>query len=161
MALYASSGFSLHPAVLADGPLRRPVTPDDRVRSGGTADLGLVGEVDRAVRGSARTEDVAVMLAEPGNRLLVVDDSGYAVAADDRLVTLAARREEAAAALLRTVLAGVPPGGNVEVGWLTSGQQWALGTLVDAGVALHPYGAVMVRGMAAPPWPYLPSGGYG
>jgi len=161
MALYASAGFSLHPAVMGDGPVRRSPARDPRVRDGGSGDLGLVGEVDRAVRGAARSGDVAVMLAEPGCRLLVVEGAGYAVVADDRLVTLAARDEDVARALLRTVLAGIPQGANVEVGWLTSGQQWAIQALVEAGVALHPYGAVMVRGMAAPPWPYVPSGGYG
>jgi GNAT superfamily N-acetyltransferase len=161
MALYASAGFSLHPAVMGDGPVRRPPPSDPWVREGGSGDFDLVGEVDRAVRGAARSEDVAVMLAEPGNRLLVIGREGYAVATDDRLVTLAARNEDVACALLRTVLAGIPAGGNIEVGWLTSGQQWAVRTLVEAGVALHPYGAVMVRGMAGPPRPYVPSGGYG
>lgn len=161
MALYAGAGFSLHPSIRADGPVRRPVEGHRSVRHGGGDDLELVRTIDRAVRGAARAEDVVAMLAEPGNRLLVVEGEGYAVATDDRLVTLAARREEVAGALLRTVLAEVPAGGPVEVGWVTAGQQWAVRALVAAGVALHPSGPVMVKGMATPPCPYIPSGGYG
>jgi hypothetical protein len=88
-------------------------------------------------------------------------DEGYAVAKDDRLVTLGARTEDAAARVLRTMLAETPAGERVEVNWITAGQQWAIAVLVEAGIELQPYGPVMVRGMAGPPCPYIPSGGYG
>ncbi len=51
--------------------------------------------------------------------------------------------------------------GAFEVSWLTGRQQWARGTAAAAGLSLHPRGPVMVRGMAGPPEPYLPSGGFG
>jgi len=161
MALYSACGFSLHPALFAEGPARRPVVGEPAVRHGGGGDLALVGEVDLARRGSVRTVDIAHMLSEPGNRLLVLEGRGYAVAQAERLVTLGALDDQAARALLRTALAEARPGAPFEVGWLTSSQQWAIETLVEAGLAFHPYGAVMVRGMSAPPSPYIPSGGFG
>ncbi len=117
--------------------------------------------VDRLLRGSARAVDIRAMLNEPGNRLLLIDDQGYAVAKDDRIVTLGARDEDAATALLKTALAEMGEGAVVQVNWLTAGQQWAIRTLVDAGVELHPSGPMMVRGLSGPPAPYIPSGGYG
>ncbi|MGH9917510.1 MAG: GNAT family N-acetyltransferase, partial [Nitrososphaerales archaeon] len=158
MALYSSAGFALHPAVIADGVPRTPPPPHPGVRVGGLGDLGLVDDVDRARRGSTRRKDIERMLGEPGNRLLV-HERGYAVAQDARLVTLGALDEPSAEALLRSALASAR--GNFEVGWITSSQQWAIRTLVDAGIDLHPYGAVMVRGTPGPPTPYIPSGGYG
>jgi GNAT superfamily N-acetyltransferase len=161
VALYSSAGFSCHPTLIADGVIRRGVTADPRVRRGGVADVAVVEAVDRRRRSSARGVDIEELLRAPENRLLMLEDRGYAVAKDDRLVTLGAMDDEAAVALLETALADVPQGANVEVGWLTSSQQWAISTLVRAGVDLHPSGAVMVRGMPGPPTPYIPSGGYG
>lgn len=162
MALYASVGFSFHPAVMGWGTVR-PGTAyaDPRVRLGDDRDLVTVDAVDRGVRGSARSVDVVAMLKEPGSRLLLVDDRGYAVAKDDRIVTLGAGDEDAATALLKTALSEMGEGVLVEVGWLTAKQQWAIRALVDCGVELHPVGPMMVRGLPGPPAPYIPSGGYG
>ncbi len=162
MALYASAGFSLHPVVVGWGTVRPgAVCGDPRVRHGGDRDLDTVDAVDRVVRGSARRVDITAMLKEPGVRLLLLEDRGYAVAKDDRIVTLGARDEEAATALLTTALAETGEGAVVEVNWVTAPQQWAIRTLVGSGVELHPYGPMMVRGRSGPPSPYLPSGGYG
>jgi len=162
MALYTLAGFSLHPALTTSGSVRKgAVDADPRVRHGGHDDLALVDEIDRALRGSARGVDIAAMLAEPGNRLFVIEEGGYAVAHDERLITMGARDEDRAVGLLRTALAEMAPTASVEVAWLTASQQWAIRTVVSAGLELHPYGAVMVRGMADPPFPYIPSGGYG
>ena len=167
MALYAGLGFSLHPVVAAWGPVRPGVVrrPDEVVRYEGddvtAAQLDVVEAIDRAVRGSARVVDIAMMLSEEGNRLLLHEDQAYAVAKDDRIVTLGARNEESAALVLRTMLAEAPDGETVEVNWLTTAQQWAIRVLIGAGVELQPYGPVMVRGMPGPPTPYIPSGAYG
>jgi GNAT superfamily N-acetyltransferase len=162
MSLYASVGFSLHPAVLARGTVRPgTVCVDPRVCHSDERGLETVDAVDRLVRGSARSVDIRAMLSEPGNRLLLIDDRGYAVAKDDRIVTLGARDEHAAIALLKTALAEIGEGTGVQINWLTAGQQWAIRTLVDSGVELHPYGPMMVRGLTGPPAPYIPSGGYG
>ncbi len=101
------------------------------------------------------------MLAHPGNHLLLHGDQAYAVAADDRIVTLGAHQEESAVLVLRAMLAEAPAGETIEINWLTSAQQWAIGEVVAAGIELQPFGPVMVRGMDGPPRPYIPSGGYG
>jgi GNAT superfamily N-acetyltransferase len=167
MALYASLGFALHPVVAGWGLVRRDGVerPNDVVRfepgQVTARELDVVTAIDRVVRGSARTEDVESMLSQPGTRLLLNSDAGYAVAKDNRLVTLGARNEEAAALVLRTMLAEAPADEIIEVNWVTGSQQWAIGVLVEAGVELQPYGPVMVRNMSGPPYPYIPSGGYG
>jgi GNAT superfamily N-acetyltransferase len=166
MALYSAHGFSLHPATAGIGPVRRPAErPADveRYEPDGVDPrvLEVVASVDRAVRGSARSVDVVAMLEQPGSRLLLHADRGYAVARDDRVVTLGARDDESATLVLRTMLAESSPGEMVEVGWLTSAQQWAIAELVSAGVALQASGPVMVRGMDGPPAPYIPSGAFG
>lgn len=159
MALYASAGFALHPAVMANGVARTPPPPDPGVRVGDLGDLGLVDGVDRERRGSTRRGDIECMLAEPGNRLLVLDGRGYAVVQDTRLITLSAIDVPSAVSLLRSALAAAT--GSFVAGWVTSAQQWAVRVLVEAGIDLRPNGAVMVRGMPAPPAPYIPSGGFG
>ena len=167
MALYASFGFVLHPVVAAWGAMRpgtmeRPAEVRRYEPGEVTAqELDVVTAIDRDVRGSARTVDVVSMLAQPGNRLLLHADRGYAVARDERIVTLGARDEESASLVLRTMLAEAPAGETIEINWLTSAQQWAIRVVVEAGIELQPYGPVMVRGMDGPPSPYLPSGGYG
>jgi GNAT superfamily N-acetyltransferase len=167
MALYSNFGFALHPVVAGWGPLRPGAVdrPPEVTRYQGDqvteTELDVVTSIDREVRGSARTVDVKMMLSEEGNRLLLHEDQAYAVAKDDRIVTLGARNEESASLVLRTMLAEAPDGETIEVNWLTSAQQWAVRVLTQAGVELTPYGPVMVRGMAGPPSPYIPSGGYG
>jgi len=167
MALYASFGFVLHPVVAAWGVMRPgSVTRPAEVRrlepdAVTGRELGSVTAIDREVRRSSRTVDIVSMLAQPGNRLLLHADRGYAVARDERIVTLGARDEESASLVLRTMLAEAPVGETIEINWLTSAQQWAIRVVVEAGIALQPYGPVMVRGMDGPPTPYIPSGGYG
>jgi ribosomal protein S18 acetylase RimI-like enzyme len=167
MALYASFGFKLHPVVAASGAMRpgsieRPrevvrYEPDQVTER----ELQIVTAIDRKVRGSARSVDVVAMLTQPGTRLLLHADQGYAVTMDDRVITLGARQEESATLVLKTMLAESPTGETIEVNWLTSAQQWAIRVVVDAGIELLPFGPVMVRGMDGPPSPYIPSGGFG
>ncbi len=167
MALYASFGFSLHPVVAAWGPMRpgRRTRPDDVVRHEPdqvtARELDIVDAIDRGVRGSARAVDIVAMLAQPGSRLLLHGEDGYAVTRDECIVTLGARTEESAALVLRAMLAESPPGETIEVNWLTSPQQWAIREIVRVGIELQPFGPVMVRGMGGPPHPYIPSGGFG
>ncbi len=167
MALYTGFGFTLHPVVTAWGAIRpgavtRPPEVDryepDQV---GEQELEVIATIDRAVRGSVRNVDILAMLAQPGNRLLLHGDQGYAVVKDERIVTLGALQEDSAALVLRAMLAEAPAGETIEVNWLTSAQQWAVREVVAAGIELRPYGPVMVRGMDGPPRPYIPSGGFG
>ena len=167
MALYTGFGFTLHPVVTAWGAIRPGAVtrPTDVVRyeaeAVGEDELNVVAAIDRTVRGSARSVDIVAMLAQPGSRLLLHADQGYAVAKDERIVTLGARQEVSAALVLRAMLAEAPAGETIEINWLTSAQQWAVREVVAAGIELRPYGPVMVRGMDGPPSPYIPSGGFG
>jgi hypothetical protein len=167
MALYASFGFVLHPVVAAWGAMRpgsierpREVTryESEQVTE---RELQIVTAIDRKVRGSARTVDIVAMLTQPGTRLLLHADQGYALTMDDRVVTLGARQEESATLVLKAMLAESPTGETIEINWLTSAQQWAIRVVVEAGIELLPFGPVMVRGMDGPPSPYIPSGGFG
>ncbi len=98
MALYMSFGFVLHPVVAAWGAMRpgaveRPAEvvryePDEVTER----ELAVVTAIDRKVRGSARTVDLVSMLSQPGHRLLLHADQGYAVAKDDRIIALGAPR---------------------------------------------------------------------
>jgi ribosomal protein S18 acetylase RimI-like enzyme len=167
MALYIGAGFAAHPVVAAWGTMRpgsvrapedvRRLEPDQV----GDRELQIVAEIDRARRASVRTADIVTMLSRPGTRLLLHEDQAYAVARDERIVTLAGLQEASARLVLRAMLAETPVGETIQVNWLTSGQQWAIAEVVAAGIELVPYGPVMVRGMDAPPRPYIPSGGFG
>ena len=162
MRRYALAGFALRPAVTAWGRLRRAGLPAVRgVRAGSEADLDLAAHVDRLQRGAARGPDYAVLLAD-GGRMLVFDEGarrGYTIVREnDRPVVLAATDPEVATALLTEALAGLPDDGDVEVGWLTASQQWAVQLCLAAGLELHPVGGVMVRGHPGPMSPYLPNG---
>ncbi|MGO9456303.1 MAG: N-acetyltransferase family protein [Acidimicrobiales bacterium] len=158
--LYATAGFEPHPTLVAAGPVtRRPAGPPS-VRAAGEEGLAAASAVDRAVRGAPRLADLAHLVAG-GATLLLDGDRAYALAQPDRVVTLAGRDEPSAAAVLTAALARARPDGPFEVGWLTGGQRWALGPLLDAGLPLFPSGPVMIRGMERPFAPYLPSGGFG
>jgi GNAT superfamily N-acetyltransferase len=161
--LYQTSGFELHPAMFAWGPVRAgAVAADPRVVvAAGDSSLAVTGAIDRAVRGSARVGDLAHLLGQPANRLLLFDDRAYAIASDERVVTLAGLDIEAAAAVLTTALAMADPARSFEVGWITGAQQWAFAPLLAAALELHPSGPLMTRGLSPLPSPYLPSGGFG
>ncbi len=162
MRLYHSAGFALHPTTVAHGPVRPgALSAHPGVRTGGPGDLGALAAVDRAVRGAGRPADLAHLLAQDGHRLLVLENEAYAVVNDTQVVTLAGRTPAAAGAVLTSALAGADPQVAFGVGWLTAPQQWAYEVVLAAGLELVPMGPVMVRGMAAPPWPYVPSGGLG
>jgi GNAT superfamily N-acetyltransferase len=162
--LYQMSGFDLHPSTVAWGSVGAgAVVADPRVvvAGGGDDALAVTSAIDRAVRGSARPQDVAQLLGQPANRLLLFDDRAYAVASDERVVTLAGRDPSSATAVLTTALAMADPAGRFEVAWITGAQQWAYGPLLAAGLELHPCGPLMTRGLSPLPSPYIPSGGFG
>jgi len=158
---YVAAGFDLHPVVSATGVVRRDGLPAvDGVRAGSPADIGLTVEVDQAVRGAARADDVRHLL-DDGVALMVVEERGYALVRGAQPVALAATDDQAARALLTATLAGGEAGQAVEVGWLSAGQQWAMDIVVAAGLGLRPSGAIMVRGLDGPPRPYIANGAFG
>jgi GNAT superfamily N-acetyltransferase len=159
LASYARLGLALHPCVMAVGRPRGLAVPPD-VRPGSPQeDRPLLDAVDRAVRGAAHGDDIAV-LAQGGRRLLVAPGRGYAVV-DGRMVRLlAAFDEDGARDLLRAALAS-PDGGEAMVEWISAAQNWAVGVCLEAGLSLVPSsGAVFLDGDVGPFAPYLPSGAY-
>jgi hypothetical protein len=160
MRRYAHAGFALHPSVTARGHVARDRVPAvDSVREGTARDLALVAEVDRFVRGAAHGSELDLLLAE-GARLLVADD-GYVLVRDGRPILLAARDETAATDLLFAALAHAPADSAVEVGRLTTDQQWAIRACNLVGLELDPAGPFMTRGLLRPPTPYVPSQAFG
>lgn len=67
----------------------------------------------------------------------------------------------AARSLLLAALASGPPDQEVEVGWLSGDQQWAVDVVVAAGLELRLSGAIMVRGRPRPFLPYIANGAFG
>ncbi len=155
---YARAGFALHPTVFATGT-PDGVTASPEVRPFEPGDHAMAAAVDRAVRGAAHGADLDA-LATSGCELLAFPDRGYAVHSNGTVKTLAAFDDAAAAALLRTVLAGIADGGEAEVEWMTSIQQWAIDVAVAARLELHPGGGVFLRGETGAFRPYLPGGAY-
>jgi predicted N-acetyltransferase YhbS len=154
--LYATSGFDLRPTVsLAGIPDRGAIPAGLRTRP--TDDLEAAGALGAAVRGAAYPpEDVAAM----GGRVLAVEGRGFAVLQEAGPSLLCAVDEETASDLLWSSLAEGPPGGTVEVLFLTTGQDWAIRTGLAAGLLLSPEGPVFTRGELGPLRPWIPSGAF-
>jgi GNAT superfamily N-acetyltransferase len=153
---YVKLGLDLHPALNAHGRPRGVEAPDD-VRAWRPEDTEWMNEVDRAVRGGAHGSDFDAM-REAGGAVTVLPGRGYVSARQGGLRLLAAIDDDAASALLRAYLAGA--GERAYVDWLTSAQQWAIRTCVDAGLHLDLSGAVLTGGELGPMRPYLPAGAY-
>jgi GNAT superfamily N-acetyltransferase len=161
MRRYSQAGFDLHPCVAGRGRVdQRGLGPTDEVGEGSANDLGLAAELDRRLRRGPHGPDLDMLLGQ-GCRLLVLDDRGYALARGGEPVFLAARDDDAAAQLLTACLRLAGPDEVVTVNWITAPQQWAVRVAVAAGLALHPVGPLMTRGLPGPPRPYLPSGAFG
>jgi GNAT superfamily N-acetyltransferase len=160
MYRYLSAGFSLHPTAIAYGPVRRPPAEPPGVREGSVADLDLVQEVDRTVRGVDRGGDIEFLVAT-GLQLLVDDRGGYAVTEGGRLSLLSALDEEIATDLLAAAMARCPTGEPMDVSWITAEQQWAFSALARGGIPLQIQGSIMMRGGWQPKRPYLANGIFG
>jgi predicted N-acetyltransferase YhbS len=160
---YASLGLALHPALGAKGEVDRSALPADLpVREGAAADLDLVEEVDRRLRGVPRSGDIEGILADdPGARLLVADAAGargFAVHTAGNVTMLGADDEATARALLWAVYAEAE--GDVEAWGWTATQGWAFDVALAARLKLVTGGAMFARGIPTLPGPYLPSGVY-
>lgn len=185
MRLYGRAGFELRPAVAADGIVDRAALHGAdavgvSVREAGADELGRTAAIDRAVRGGARVEQLALLLALPDARLYLAGDrdarggrdaptagdtrcDGYALGRQGRLFTVAARDERCAQALLRRLLADAfdgPDPGHAIAERITSGQDWAVEVLLQVGLRLRSDGPIFTRGDAGPLRPYLPTGPY-
>lgn len=165
MRRYASAGFDLHPQIRASGALDpdrlAPASP--RVRPGGADDAALADSVDRHVRRAARGRDHEILLWRCHSMYVVDDDAGRGYAYLERggaVHTLAATDEVTATELLWACLRDdAERDVTADVWHITGNQQWAVRTVVAAGLRLAPSGPVFYRGMTPPP-AYLPSGPY-
>jgi GNAT superfamily N-acetyltransferase len=157
---YSRAGFAMRPAVDATGPVRVAPAREPTVRPlRWPQDADLVDAVGRHVRGAGHGRDVPAWL-ETGCRIEVHEDGGFSVRHQGRVVGVAALAPEIAAGLLRSALRQTQEAPSAHVMFVTAGQEWAVETLLDAGLDLRPAGAVMVRGKVGPLAPYLPSGAY-
>lgn len=167
MRLYALAGFALHPAVRAVGRVDRRAlpAPDRRIRAFDDGDLERIAAIAAEVRGADYTLELPQLLEDRGTRITVLADRGYLIGDERHPVwALGARDEESAEALLVHALAGADPepaAGEDEpsvVGWITGAQQWAIQSVLRAGLLLKPCGALCVRGTPGTLHPFLPSG---
>ena len=113
--------------------------------------------ISRAARGAAHTPDLEVARFR-GSSFLRLEDRGFVVTTPDRGIwMLAACDEQAAAALLWHGLAELHDEPQVDIGWISGRQQWALDVCVAARLSFTTYGAIGTRGAVGPLHPYIPS----
>ena len=159
---YLRSGFWAAPAMEAVGRagVASPAPRALRRSAGSPADLALVDEIDRQVRGAARPGDIAVMV-DSGAQLYLDDEGAYALATDTEVVTLCATGPALGRRALVALLSGAVTGRCCTARWLTAATPWAFEAAAEARASLKGHGAVMTRGT----WPllqaWLPSGVFG
>ena len=158
MRLYARAGFELRPCVSLGGHVRTPPPAPPAVRDGDEGDHDWIDEISVAVRGARYAPDIPAMV-ESGQTLRCVEGRGFLLARGSAVKLAAAFDEEAAAWLLQDLLARAG-GAKVDVDFLTSGQDWAVRTGLEAGLVLSPDGPVFTRGELGPLRPWIPSGAY-
>jgi predicted N-acetyltransferase YhbS len=156
---YVRAGFTMHPAVqvTARSAVGDATYAHIRVSEGGADDIAYVASIDRAIRGSARSIDVAFWL-EGGSTLLLHEENGYAVLSSNRLTALGALNDTVARELLSAVLSGYPDGVTRSASWIAGEQQWAIAEAAAQRAAIEVHGSIMARGIAHLPYPYLPNG---
>ena len=158
MRRYARAGFDLHPCVGAAG-IPAVVRPEPEAEEVTPAECaGIARLAGRAVRGAAYDVRDLEMLVAGGCSLLAVAGRGFAAHHEGSPKLLAATDEDAAAALLRACFAASPRGGTVQVDLIHAGNDWAVRTCLDAGLALSPDGPLFTRGTLGPLRPWIPSG---
>jgi GNAT superfamily N-acetyltransferase len=162
MRRYARLGLDLRPCVAAAGIPDRTRLParDGDVRDAGAEGIPAADAIGRAVRGAGHGVDLPVALQDPGARLLLVEDRAFALVRMERIQLVAGLDDAAATRALNAALAATPPGATASVDFLTAGQDWAVRTCLDAGLALSPDGPFFTGGDLGPLAPYVPSGAY-
>lgn len=143
MRRYAALGLSLRPTVSACGILRpravtRPIEAVDTTPLAGRRELDAIAGSPLA-RGVPYGDDIAMWDAQ-GDALHLIDDDAAVVRGGGVLRVAVARDPEAGKLALRAALAAVPPGETVHLRHLRDGQDWAIETMLDAGLALSPEG---------------------
>lgn len=152
---YRLAGFDLHPQLMLHGEVSRSsLVATHGVRDGSAADLDLLDDVDRTVRGAAHGRDHQV-LAAMGSLVVDTEGKGYAYADGSGPALLAALDEETATRLLWECLARTE--GTAMVAHVTGANQWAVDVGLAARLKIGTEGLLGVRGMP-PPSPYLHNG---
>lgn len=155
---YHSAGFTLTPQVLLWGRIDRALLPVVRhVRDGTEADFDLCDSLDRRTRGAGHGPDHLQIAREA--RLIVSDrpaGSGYAWVTPTGVPSvLAATDRKTARSLMWEALAGSSPDVPVEIGHISSGNQWAIDVAMAARLEIYARGFLAFRGMKEPA-PYIP-----
>ncbi len=155
--LYASFGFTVHPAMAATGrPNLETLGAVACGREVGPDDVGELDAIDARVRGAVRSHHIALLLSQGARGLIAHDgpQAGYVLLRDgappvDGVPLLLVASDDAlAAALLRQALALAER--PVTIDPLTANRQWAYRVAVDAGLRLMPAGAVCEQGIGQP-----------
>jgi predicted N-acetyltransferase YhbS len=159
---YVRAGFTMHPAVQVTARDTHGDVSYDRIRvsQGVAEDVAYVESIDRVLRGSARSIDVAFWL-ESGSTLLLHEEDGYAVLSSNRLTALGAANDTVARELFSAVLSGHPDGVIRSASWIAGEQQWAIAEAAMQRATIEVHGSVMARGIQRLPYPYLPNGLFG
>jgi GNAT superfamily N-acetyltransferase len=154
---YRQAGFMLHPELHLSGVPDRSVLPVvEHVREGTPGDVDLMNSLDRQCRDAAHGPDHELLGSL--HRVLVTDHrtgSGYAYLHHSGApVLLAASNRRAAGRLLWEALASAHEGQPVEVGHVTTANQWAVDIGLEARLSVSTRGYLALRGMRLPT-PYL------
>jgi hypothetical protein len=161
MRLYARAGFRIHPCVAASGVLDRKRIPGGlRSRAAGPERLEEAAVLARAIRGGAYAPEDLQLYLDFDGQLLMCGGAGFAIARKGSTSMVVAHDEDAGSDLLWSVLATAAPGATVLADFIAAGQDWALRTVLDAGLALTPDGPYFSRGEVGPLRPWLPSGAF-
>ena len=158
MRRYAKAGFDLRPCVAAAGIVDRAAIPAGLRSTEDPEALGLGEPLGRFLRGAAYAPDDLAIYAEAGGTVLRCGDDGLALCHDGIVSIVLAREEEVASDLLWSCLAASTPGATASSDFITAGQDWAIRTLLDAGLALSPDGPLFTRGTLGPLRPWIPAG---
>jgi predicted N-acetyltransferase YhbS len=162
---YGRAGFTLHAGYEAEGiPDRAEMPAGLGVREG---DWGRDADFVEALAARRRGEPYGPDLdfaRRRGMRLLVLDgpsrdDRAICMLRGGNVAVLAGATEEAASRMLWAALAEIR--GAATLSYLLGNQQWAIEIALAARLRLKPLDTLAIRGMAAPPTLYLPSGVFG
>ena len=159
LRLYASCGFALEATFQATGTVEQSLIPalDPAITPVDPARLDTLAPISRAARGAAHTPDLEVARLR-GSSFFQLEDRGFVVTSSGRgLWMLAATDEQAASALFWYGLAQLQDEPQVEIGWISGRQQWALDVCLAARLSFSTYGAIGTRGPVGPLYPYIPS----
>ncbi len=111
------------------------------------------------MRGATHHLDIGQYLAY-GMRLLLHGDRGFACSTTTSSSCWPRATRRRPTALLWAALAESPEGGTIGVDFLSAENQWAIRTVLDAGLALSPDGPIYTAGDVGPMAPYIPCGAY-